>query len=252
MASNSASDSGLKGESSNQSEDHETKARVEETWKKMNAGLPTKLPKPVMHKLGSSTKPKTNKSTPDWMAKLGLAPKKLSSENSSVASAKTSDSVQNSVGEDAKRLAAAALAAVKDAAANAQVGKGKIQITEVRDFAGEDIQVKKLVDANSKEAEEEKTKSTGAPPSALDSVLEQIKKKPKLSVLDKTKKDWGEFKEENKGMEDELDKYKKSSNQYLDKVSFLQRADYREFERERDARLASQAKRKAESRDHDF
>lgn len=63
------------------------------------------------------------------MAKLGLAPKKLSSENSSVALAKTSDSVQNSVGEDAKRLAAAALAAVKDAAANAQVGKGKIQVS---------------------------------------------------------------------------------------------------------------------------
>lgn len=122
----------------------------------------------------------------------------------------------------------------------------------MRDFAGEEIQVKKLVDAKSKEAEEEKSKSTGAPSSALDSVLEQIKKKPKLSVLDKTKKDWGEFKEDNKGMEDELDAYKKSSNQYLDKVSFLQRADYREFERERDARLALQAKRKAESRDHDF
>jgi Bucentaur or craniofacial development len=73
-----------------------------------------------------------------------------------------------------------------------------------------------------------------------------------LSVLDKTKKDWGEFKEENKGMEDELDAYKKSSNQYLDKVSFLERADYREFERERDVRLALQAKRKAESRGHDI
>ncbi|KAK9003187.1 hypothetical protein V6N11_060753 [Hibiscus sabdariffa] len=44
-------------------------------------------------------------------------------------------------------------------------------------------------------------------------------KKPKLSVLDKTKKDWGEFKEENNGMEEELDAYKKSSNQYMDKVS---------------------------------
>ncbi|KAJ4787792.1 Craniofacial development protein 1 [Rhynchospora pubera] len=252
MASNSASDSGLKGESSNQSDDHETKARVEETWKKMNAGLPTKLPKPVMQKLGSSPKPKTNKSTPDWMVKLGLAPKKVISENSSEASKKTSDPVQNSGGEDAKQLAAAALAAVREAASNSQVGKGKIQITEVRDFAGEEIHVKKLVDANSKEAEEEKSKSMGAAPSALDSVLEQIKKKPKLSVLDKTKKDWGEFKEDNKGMEDELDAYKKSSNQYLDKVSFLQRADYREFERERDARLAQQAKRKAESRDHDF
>ncbi|KAK8623944.1 hypothetical protein V6N13_065304 [Hibiscus sabdariffa] len=43
-------------------------------------------------------------------------------------------------------------------------------------------------------------------------------KKPKLSVLDKTKKDWGEFKEENNGMEEELDAYKKSSNQYMDKA----------------------------------
>lgn len=118
------------------------------------------------------------------------------------------------------------------------------QITELRDFAGENIEVKKFVDANSKEAAE---KAAG-PPSGLDAVLEQIKKKPKFSVLNKTKKDWGEFKE-NKGLEDELDAYKKSSNQYLEKVSFLQRTDLREFERERDARLALQAKRRPDMRE---
>ena len=117
---------------------------------------------------------------------------------------------------------------------------------EVRDFAGQDIEVKKLVDADSKEALE-KTKVSA--PSAVDAVLEQIKKKQKLSVLDKTKKDWGEYKDDNKGMEDELDAYKKSSNQYLDRVSFLQRTDYREFERERDARLAQQAKRRPDMRE---
>lgn len=120
------------------------------------------------------------------------------------------------------------------------------QITEVRDFAGKDIEIKKLVDADSREAIE-KAKAAGAAPSALDHILEQIKKKQKLSVLDKTKKDWGEFKEENKGMEEELDQYKKSSNKYLDKVSFLQRADYREFERERDARLSMMSKRKSDT-----
>lgn len=82
----------------------------------------------------------------------------------------------------------------------------------------------------------------------MDAVLEQIKKKQKLSVLDKTKKDWGEFKEE-KGLDEELDAYKKSSNQYLDKVNFLQRADFREFERERDARLALQSKRRPDMRE---
>ena len=120
------------------------------------------------------------------------------------------------------------------------------QISEVRDFAGQEIEVKKLVDADSKEASE---KAKGAAPSAVDAILEQIKKKQKLSVLDKTKKDWGEFKDENKGLEDELDAYKKSSNQYLDRVSFLQRTDYREFERERDARLALQARRRPDMRE---
>ena len=86
--------------------------------------------------------------------------------------------------------------------------------------------------------------------SAVDAVLEQIKKKQKLSVLDKTKKDWGEFKEE-KRLEEELDAYKKSSNQYLDKVSFLQRADYREFERERDARLALQSRKRPDNMQED-
>lgn len=121
-----------------------------------------------------------------------------------------------------------------------------MQITEIRDFAGKEIEVKKLVDADSKEASD---RAKVAAPSAVDAVLEQIKKKPKLSVLDKTKKDWGEFKDENKGMEEELDAYKKSSNQYLDRVSFLQRTDYREFERERDARLALQARRKPDMRE---
>lgn len=120
-----------------------------------------------------------------------------------------------------------------------------LQIKEVRDFAGQEIEVKKFIDADSKEALE---KAKAPPPSGVDAVLEQIKKKQKLSVLDKSKKDWGEFKEDKK-LEEELDAYKKSSNQYLDKVSFLQRADYREFERERDARLAVQAKRRPDMRE---
>ncbi|KAJ0523590.1 putative BCNT-C domain-containing protein [Helianthus annuus] len=122
-----------------------------------------------------------------------------------------------------------------------------LQVREVRDFAGESIEVKKLVDANMSEALE---KDKSGAPSAVDAILEQIKTKPKLSVLDKTKKDWGEFKEENR-LDEELETYKKSGNQYLDKVSFLERADYRQFERERDVRLAAQAKRKSDLREDD-
>ncbi|XP_072969090.1 uncharacterized protein [Typha angustifolia] len=232
-------------------EEYERKARVEEAWKKMNSGLPVNMPKSFMRKPSSAANKKPSKTTPDWMVALGLASKKISTSQDTLE--KRPACMQNGSNEEAKRLAAAALSAVKEvasAAAAAAAGKGKVEITEVRDFAGEEIEVKKLVDADSKEATE-KAKVPGAMPTALDTILEQIKKRPKLSVLDKTKKDWGEFKEENKGMEDELDAYKKSSNQYLDKVSFLQRADVREFERERDARLALQSKRRTEMREDD-
>ncbi|TVU21086.1 hypothetical protein EJB05_30700 [Eragrostis curvula] len=222
-----------------ESHDAETKSRVEDVWKKMNSGLPNKMPKPAMTKLSTAAKAKEKKNKPNnnWMTVLGLSPNTASTVDQG-----RQQQRQHEMSEDAKKLAANALAAVKDASAAAS-GRGKVEITEVRDFAGKDIEIKKLVDADSKEAIE-KAKAAGASQSALDNILEQIRKKQKLSVLDKTKKDWGEYKE-NKGVEEELDAYKKSSNQYLEKVSFLQRTDYREFERERDARLSMMAKRKA-------
>ncbi|KAH0459759.1 hypothetical protein IEQ34_012573 [Dendrobium chrysotoxum] len=226
-------------------EANERKARVDATWEQMNRSLPVKMPNPSMSRSTPERKAPTQK-TPDWMVALGLAPKKTSAIQG-----KRPATVHNCTGEEARKAAAAALSAVREVT-SASASTGKVEIKEVRDFAGEEMEVKKLVDANSREAVE-KAKTAGAQPSALDSILDQIKKKQKLSVLDKTRKDWGEFKEEHKGLEDELDAYKKSSNQYLDRVSFLQRTDIREFERERDTRLAMQAKRKpADMREDNF
>ncbi|KAJ0837481.1 putative SWR1-complex protein 5/Craniofacial development protein [Helianthus annuus] len=226
-------------------------ARVDAVWQQMNKGISTDKLNSILKK--STTNPKTKSSKPSskpssssWMTVLGLGPK-TSSSTQPVPISKPVDK-QDSVGEDALKVAAAALSAAKDAANMAALaGRGKIEVREVRDFAGESIEVKKLVDANMSEALE---KDKSGAPSAVDAILEQIKKKPKLSVLDKTKKDWGEFKEENR-LDEELETYKKSGNQYLDKVSFLERADYRQFERERDVRLAAQAKRKSDMREDD-
>ncbi|KAK4395199.1 MMS19 nucleotide excision repair protein [Sesamum angolense] len=212
-----------------QPEEIERKARVDAVWQQMNKGVSAKTLKSILENQSAvANKPRQknpgSKSSTGWKTYLGLGLKKTPSPEKGVPEKCPSIS-QNGASEDAKKLAAAALSAVKDAAAAAaNAGRGKVEAAE-------------------------KGKGAAGATSAVDAVLEQIKKKPKLSVLDKTKKDWGEFKEENKGMEDELDAYKKSSNQYLDKVSFLQRADYREFERERDARLALQAKRRTEMRD---
>ncbi|KAG5394590.1 hypothetical protein IGI04_024553 [Brassica rapa subsp. trilocularis] len=199
--------------------------KVAEMWERMNAGVPKK--RVNFHSKSSTALPAKNSAN--------------NSKCRSYLGVLKEDSVSdNSCSEEAKSIAAAALAAVRNATATAAAAssRGKVEITEVKDFAGHEIEVKRLVEAGSKEA------SSSASTSGVDAVLEQIKKKQKLSVLDKTKKDWGEYKEENKGVEDELDKYKKSSDQYLDKVSFLERADYRQFEKERDVRLALQSKRK--------
>jgi len=54
-----------------------------------------------------------------------------------------------------------------------------------------------------------------------------------MSTLEKSKLDWEGFKTK-EGLTDELDKNKKSG--YLDKVAFLQRADWNQFEMERGVR----------------
>ena len=227
-------------------DDTEIKSQVDAMWEQMNKGVSNKTLNRFTSKPNSAPKKTAKKTSSNWMSYLALAPKATESLGQG-ASKNGPGILQSSTSDEAKKLAAAALAAVKDDAAMAASSRGKLVITEVRDFAGQDIEVKKLVDSDSKEAME---RAKAPPPSAVDTVLEQIKKKQKLSVLDKTKKDWGEFKEE-KRLEEELDAYKKSSNQYLDKVSFLQRADYREFERERDARLALQSRKRPDNMQED-
>ena len=114
----------------------------------------------------------------------------------------------------------------------------------MRDFAGEEVKITKYLDPNSKAAEDLKRKQEmmAFSSSGLDNLLKQIDKKPKLNVLEKSRKDWSEFKEE-KQINEELESYKKSGGKYTDRVAFLQRSELREYEQERDARLARQAKK---------
>eukprot|EP01018_Ginkgo_biloba_P031542 Gb_16949 [translate_table: standard] len=236
------------------------KARVNAAWEQLNSNGSTKAPNIAPRTSKAAwDKTKPQKSVPEWMVSLGLAPKKTSLLNlnscnteglrDGVASKRQREAgtkQNDDASEEAKRIAAAALTAVKEAGVASR--GGKIEVNEVREFAGEEVKLKKFVDPNSRDAQDalEKAKMQASSSSGLDALLEQIRKKPKLNILDKSRKDWGDFKEE-KGLEEELDAYKKSGDKYLDKVYFLQRADLREFERERDARLAQQAKRRTDT-----
>lgn len=61
------------------------------------------------------------------MTYLGMGSKKTASPSQGVPEKRTSIA-QNGTSEDAKKLAAAALAAVQDAAISAMAGKGKVEV----------------------------------------------------------------------------------------------------------------------------
>uniref|UniRef100_A0A0N5A7Y5 Craniofacial development protein 1 n=1 Tax=Syphacia muris TaxID=451379 RepID=A0A0N5A7Y5_9BILA len=63
-----------------------------------------------------------------------------------------------------------------------------------------------------------------------------------MSVLDKSQKDWNEFKEQ-EGIEEDLTTHNRGRDGYLDKVDFLTRADFRQFINERDARALQRNKK---------
>ncbi|XP_064611523.1 craniofacial development protein 1-like [Liolophura sinensis] len=143
----------------------------------------------------------------------------------------------------------------------------KITVTKVFDFAGEEVKVKEEVDIQSKEGqkelkrlEEEKSESEkqktdkpvigrilGQKPAAdsspkaaggLGSVLGKIGKKNKLSSLTKSKLDWDSYKKQ-EGIEEDLKIHNRGKDGYIERMAFLQRADVRQFEIEKNMRQSA-------------
>lgn len=132
-------------------------------------------------------------------------------------------------------------------------------VTEIFEFAGEKVEVQKVIkvsndekEAVSSEASSSKTNTKPGPNlpfnrprssggSGLSSVLGQIGKKNKLSILEKTKLDWSGFKQ-SEGIDEELQTFNKGRDGYLERQDFLQRADVRQFEIEKNLRAANRKK----------
>ncbi|XP_072278993.1 craniofacial development protein 1 [Pyxicephalus adspersus] len=139
--------------------------------------------------------------------------------------------------------------------AETKEGPKKVTITKVFDFAGEEVRVTKEVDSSSKEAKEfikEKgqTQESPAPartsvaagsgvkrPGGMSNILGKLgSKKQKISTLEKSKMDWESFKEK-EGIGDELAIHNRGKDGYIERMAFLERVDYRQFELEREIRL---------------
>lgn len=79
-------------------------------------------------------------------------------------------------------------------------------------------------------------------PGGLANVLNQIGKKSKLTILEKTKQDWDGYKKE-EGIVEELITHNKGKDGYLEKRDFLERTDLRQFELEKAMRAANRSRR---------
>ncbi|CAJ0582092.1 unnamed protein product, partial [Mesorhabditis spiculigera] len=113
-------------------------------------------------------------------------------------------------------------------------------ITEVYDYAGEEVRLEREVTEQEYEkikAKEEKAKSQPPKRRTTDMgvVLEVLTKKKKMSALDKTSLDWNAFKKE-KNLTEELETFNKGRDGYLKKMQFLNDADQRQFEKEKELR----------------
>ncbi|GMR54937.1 hypothetical protein PMAYCL1PPCAC_25132, partial [Pristionchus mayeri] len=118
------------------------------------------------------------------------------------------------------------------------------KITEVFDFAGQEIKVEKEVTLEEAKAHEEKlqkqeeaSKKPVIKRVGLGDALTMIAKKPKMSVLDKSNLDWKSFKQEQK-IDEDLAIHNRGKNGYLNKQDFLIKADHAQFEKERAMRDA--------------
>lgn len=135
-------------------------------------------------------------------------------------------------------------------------------VTEIFEFAGEKVEVKKEVKINESDkkatssstaadanATQATKRSSGFRPGVggrtsgggLSSVLGHIGKKNKLSVLEKTHLDWSGFKEK-EGIDEELQTHNKGRDGFLERQDFLERTDLRRFEIEKNMRQTTRRK----------
>lgn len=120
-------------------------------------------------------------------------------------------------------------------------------VKEIFEFAGEKIEVEKEIKTDDKKDDSKvttagsNTLASRARSGGLNSVLGQLGKKNKLSVLEKTKLDWTGFKK-NEGIEEELHGHNKGRDGYLERQDFLERTDFRRFEIEKSLRQVTRKK----------
>ena len=173
----------------------------------------------------------------------GLEKKRKKEKENTTAGDETTSVGNGSSAESKKAFAAEAIRTMKEASKfgfRSSGKKGQVLVKETRNFAGKSVEVIQEVDASSKSGAKaiEKSKQSEKK-KGLDYVLQLLDRKRKLNIIDKSKLDWKEYKRDHKQVQEELNAYTKGGERYTERQDFLKRTEMREYEIERDNRLAS-------------
>ncbi|XP_037954274.1 craniofacial development protein 1-like [Teleopsis dalmanni] len=175
----------------------------------------------------------------DFLSDVKVVPKKEKSSTTAISSSKPS-SISNKAKSSVQTKSTVEEPKIEKLADEPV----KKTLTEVLNFAGEDVVVQKEVSADSIK---ENSRGSGSKPvvkgikrfssggSGISSIINQIGKKKKMSVLEKSKLDWNSYKED-EGIDDEIKTFNKGKDGFLERQDFLQRTDLRQFEIERNIR----------------
>uniref|UniRef100_A0A1E1W1C1 Craniofacial development protein 1 n=2 Tax=Pectinophora gossypiella TaxID=13191 RepID=A0A1E1W1C1_PECGO len=123
----------------------------------------------------------------------------------------------------------------------------KARERRIFEFAGETIVVENnIIKEKIKAADTPAAVKLGGPSRSrgggLSNVLGQLNQKNKLSTLEKSKLDWATYKQE-EGIEEEIQSHNKGKHGYLERQDFLERADLRQYEIERELRMSRRSNR---------
>uniref|UniRef100_A0A915DD61 Craniofacial development protein 1 n=1 Tax=Ditylenchus dipsaci TaxID=166011 RepID=A0A915DD61_9BILA len=114
-------------------------------------------------------------------------------------------------------------------------------VEEIFSFAGKDVKINRAVPAPNSSScstpdQSNKRKLAGGKQGGLSAAAGLLSsKRKKLSVLDKSNHDWQEFVQK-EGIKEDLSQHNRSKDSYLDKQDFLLKADYLQFQKEKDLR----------------
>ncbi|CAM9489055.1 unnamed protein product, partial [Hapterophycus canaliculatus] len=203
------------------------RSKVDDIWASMNAS------DAALMSGASGSRPAGGKGK-GKTAKKKKANKKANKVLAGIFGKKAASSIVSGVGKARRRGGEVEAAARKKALAASR----KVEVTEVKKYAGKDIVVKRTVTAGSAE---HAAVAASQKKGGLDNVLAAIDGPKSISTVTKSSMDWETYKAA-EGIEGDMEQATKDGKGYLNKQDFLQRCDVRKFETELEAR---QSKRDA-------